>query len=152
MPAMASEVVHVSGHIIDSLILPKVLDEIMDLNGTFEILEVTIGKRRADTSSAQLRIHASSQKHLDQILNRIARLGASPLYMKDVRLMQCPKNGVFPPPFYSTTNLSTEVRFRGKWHMVHNIEMDCGIAWRFAVVSDRFFQQAKRAFGFAVLA
>ena len=65
---MPSEIVQVRGHIIDSLILPKVLDEIMDLNGTFEILDVAIGKRKTDTSSARLRIHAASQKRLD--LNR----------------------------------------------------------------------------------
>ncbi|HAM40143.1 MAG TPA: TIGR00300 family protein, partial [Candidatus Omnitrophica bacterium] len=44
---MPSEIVRVSGHIIDSLILPKVLDEIMDLDGTFEILQLSIGKRKA---------------------------------------------------------------------------------------------------------
>ena len=76
---MASEVIQVNGHIIDSLILPKVLDEIMDLNGTFEILEVNIGKRKADVSAARLRIQAPSQKQLDHILKRIARLGPVPV-------------------------------------------------------------------------
>src|SRR5438105_4067549 len=33
-----SEEVEIAGHIIDSLLLPKVLDEIMSLGGTFEIL------------------------------------------------------------------------------------------------------------------
>ena len=125
---MPSEVVHVHGHIIDSLILPKVLDEIMDLNGTFEILEVAIGKRKTDTSSARLRIHAASQHRLDHILKRIARLGAVPLTLRDVHLVRAAKDGVFPPSFYSTTNLPTEIRFRGRWRSVRNIEMDCGIA------------------------
>ncbi len=124
---MASEIVHVSGHIIDSLILPKVLDEIMDLNGTFEILDIAIGKRKTDTSSARLRIEADSHAHLDQILQRLARLGATPLAVKDVRLVRAPKRGVFPPAFYSTTNLPTEIRFRGTWRKVRNIEMDCGV-------------------------
>ena len=124
---MASDIVHVTGHIIDSLILPKVLDEIMDLRGTFEILEVVIGKRKTDTSSARLRIHAASQKRLDYILKRIARLGAIPLHLRDVRLVQALKEGVFPPAFYSTTNLPTEIRFRGRWRSVQRIEMDCGI-------------------------
>ena len=115
------------GHIIDSLILPKILDEIMDLDGTFEILDVAIGKRKTDPSSARLRIHAGSQRHLDHILHRLARLGASPEQMKDVHLVQATKEGVFPPAFYSTTNLPTEVRFRGRWRKVRNIEMDCGI-------------------------
>ncbi|MEC4669239.1 MAG: hypothetical protein VST65_06860, partial [Nitrospirota bacterium] len=34
---MVSETVQVSGHILDSLTLPKILDEIIDLEGTFEI-------------------------------------------------------------------------------------------------------------------
>jgi len=124
---MASEVVHVSGHIIDSLILPKVLDEIMDLNGTFEILDISIGKRKTDTSTAQLRIHAQSPRHLETILKRLARLGALPVQDKDVRLIRATKEGVFPPTFYSTTNLPTEIRFRGRWRTVQHIEMDCGI-------------------------
>jgi lysine-ketoglutarate reductase/saccharopine dehydrogenase-like protein (TIGR00300 family) len=99
----------------------------MDLNGTFEILDVAIGKRKTDTSSARLRIHAPSQKHLDHILKRIARLGAMPLHLRDVRLVQALKEGVFPPAFYSTTNLPTEIRFRGRWRGVQRIEMDCGI-------------------------
>ncbi|MBI2495843.1 MAG: TIGR00300 family protein [Candidatus Omnitrophica bacterium] len=125
---MPSEIVQVSGHIIDSLILPKVLDEIMDLNGTFEILDIAIGKRKTDTSNARLRIEAASQTHLDQILKRLARLGAAPLCAKDVRLVRATKEGVFPPAFYSTTNLPTEIRFRGRWRRVRGIEMDCGIA------------------------
>ena len=124
---MASEIVAVSGHIIDSLILPKVLDEIMDLEGTFEILEVHIGKRKTDPSTARLRIHAHSQRHLDLILKRLARLGATPLHLKDVRLVPATKDGVFPQAFYSTTNLPAEIRFRGRWRPVDGIEMDCGI-------------------------
>ena len=65
---MASEVVSVSGHIIDSLILPKILDEIMDLEGTFEILELRVGKRKTDPSTARLRIHARSPHQLETIL------------------------------------------------------------------------------------
>jgi len=127
MHAMPSEVIQLSGHIIDSLILPKVLDEIMDLNGTFEILEMTVGKRKTDPSIARLRIQAGTQRQLALILKRLSRLGALPLHLKDVHLVRAPRDGVFPANFYSTTNLSTDVRFRGKWRRVERIEMDCGI-------------------------
>lgn len=127
---MPSEIIRLSGHIIDSLILPKVLDEIMDLDGTFEIQDIRIGKRKADPSSARLRVQASSARQLDHILKRLARLGAVPVHVTDVRLVRAPKEGVFPPAFYSTTNLPTEIRFRGRWRMVRRIEMDCGIAVR----------------------
>ncbi len=124
---MASEIVDVNGHIIDSLILPKILDEIMDLDGTFEILDIAIGKRKTDTSHARLRVHAESRQRLETILKRLTRLGAIPWHLRDVRLIRAPKDGVFPPSFYSTTNLPTEIRFRGRWRKVKGIEMDCGI-------------------------
>ena len=124
---MASEIVRLSGHIIDSLTLPKILDEIMDLNGSFEILELTVGKRSSDPSQARLRIQAGSTRHLAMILKRIARLGASAVSAADVHLVRAPRDGVFPDGFYSTTNLPTDIRFRGKWRRVHDIEMDCAI-------------------------
>ena len=124
---MASEIVHVSGHIIDSLILPKILDEIMDLDGSFEIVDIRIGTRKSDPSSASLRIQAESPRRLETILKRLARLGAIPAQLRDVRVIRATKDGVFPPTFYSTTNLPTEARFRGRWRAVERIEMDCGI-------------------------
>jgi lysine-ketoglutarate reductase/saccharopine dehydrogenase-like protein (TIGR00300 family) len=124
---MASETITVSGHIIDSLTLPKILDEIMDQGGTFEILDVRIGKRKQDASSARLKVSASSRSALDAILKRLARLGAQAAEATDAHLVKATQDGVFPPTFYSTTNLPTAVRVRGRWLNVPNIEMDCGI-------------------------
>ncbi|MBI4343479.1 MAG: TIGR00300 family protein [Candidatus Omnitrophica bacterium] len=124
---MTSEVIRVSGHIIDSLILPKILDEIMDLNGTFEILHIAIGTRKTDPSQARLRVSAASARHLEQILQRLSRLGAVREAAQDARLRRAPRDGVFPADFYSTTNLPTDVRVRGRWRTVERIEMDCGI-------------------------
>ena len=125
---MASEVVQVRGHIIDSLILPKILDEIMDLDGNYELLDVRIGKRNVDPSVARLKVSATSRARLASILTRIGRLGAQPMALRDAQLIKAPRNGVFPPTFYSTTNLPTEVRVQGRWLPVRNIEMDCGIS------------------------
>ena len=46
---MVSEVVELRGHIIDSLLLPKVLDEITAREGRFELEELTVGSRRDAT-------------------------------------------------------------------------------------------------------
>ena len=124
---MPSEVIQVSGHIIDSLILPKIFDEIMDLDGSFEILEMRIGKRKTDPSVARLQVSAPSEPALAVILKRLARLGANPVAQTDAQLAPAAKDGVFPPAFYSTTNLPTFVRYRGRWLPVSGIEMDCGI-------------------------
>ena len=124
---MASEVVSVSGHIIDSLILPKILDEIMDLSGTFEIEELRVGTRTTDPSTARLRVEARSPQQLATILHRLSRLGAVPVAPHDATLARAPKAGVFPNGFYSTTNLPTEVRLGGRWRPVQRIEMDCAV-------------------------
>ena len=112
---MPSELIQVRGHIIDSLILPKILDEIMDVGGTFEIQELAIGKRNTDPSTARLKVSAASQRALDSILKRLARLGATAVALHDAQLVAARKHGVFPAAFYSTTNLPTDVRVRGRW-------------------------------------
>jgi hypothetical protein len=47
---MPSETIELRGHIIDSLILPKVLDEIIARKASFKIGEISIGEQRADQS------------------------------------------------------------------------------------------------------
>mgnify|MGYP001571494214 CR=1 FL=1 len=122
---MPAEIVRVSGHIIDSLILPKILDEIMNQDGTFEILQLCIGKRKADPSTARLKVSARPQPALQSILKRLVRLGATPEVAADVHLARARKDGVLPSAFYSTTNLPTFIRYRGRWRTVERIEMDC---------------------------
>ena len=48
------EDVQIAGHIIDSLILPKILDLITAGGGTFRIKRITIGQARTDPSCATL--------------------------------------------------------------------------------------------------
>ena len=61
-----SEEIEVSGHLIDSLILTKIFDKIMDLKGEFQVQEINIGKRKKDQSYARLLINGKNQKHLGQ--------------------------------------------------------------------------------------
>ena len=48
------EEIELRGHIIDSLILPRVLDAIMDLKGNFQILQLDVGKTKTDESYAKI--------------------------------------------------------------------------------------------------
>jgi lysine-ketoglutarate reductase/saccharopine dehydrogenase-like protein (TIGR00300 family) len=121
------EDVEIVGHIIDSLILPKVLDEIMALGGRFEIREIRVGQRRNDASYAQLRVIATTPEHLEKLLTAIGRHGAVPLHQQDCRLVPADMDGAFPEGFYSTTNQDTQIRLKGTWLRVDRQEMDCGI-------------------------
>ena len=75
---MARSIVQISGHIIDSLLLPKVLDLIVNLGAEFEILEIQVGHRRADRSYARIQIEAPSPEALDRVLAKIREHGALP--------------------------------------------------------------------------
>jgi len=125
--AAFSEEVELSGHIIDSLLLPKVLDEISSLGGEFEILHIQVGHGRRDPSYARLRISAPSEDELDGILAQIGQHGAVPVSPHDCRLEAADMDGAFPEGFYCTTNEDTEIRVSGVWIPVDDQEMDCGI-------------------------
>jgi lysine-ketoglutarate reductase/saccharopine dehydrogenase-like protein (TIGR00300 family) len=119
-----SREIEVSGHIIDSLILSKIFDGVMDLDGEFEILKIKIGKKKRDESYAKLRIIGKNQKHLDQILELVYREGATAKIQKEVKLKAAPKNCTMPENFYSTTNNYTQIFRNGKWIKVENMMMD----------------------------
>ncbi len=126
--AGVAEEVEVRGHIVDSLLLPKILDRILQMGGTFEILECRIGVRRVDPSYARVAIRAGSAAQLDAILGDLVEHGASPVAPEDARVEPADIAASFPDGFYSTTNQRTQVRLEGRWVEVQDQEMDCGIA------------------------
>lgn len=124
---MYSREVELSGHIIDSLIIPKALDLIMDMGGDFNILEFQVGKRKKDISYAKLEVKGESEEHLGEILDELSEIGALVVEIREVELEPSPKDKTFPDEFYSTTNHPTSVRFKNQWINVDDIEMDCAI-------------------------
>lgn len=73
---MFLETVELRGHIIDSLILPKVLDQIVTGGATFNIVEFKIGQKRVDQSFARIEISAPTQSELDDLVQRLREHGA----------------------------------------------------------------------------
>ncbi len=127
---MRAREVEFEGHLIDSMILPKVLDTILDLDGEFEILEFRIGRRKHDPSYARLLVIGRDEKHLDEILRELHKLGARLPDVEDVELAEAPADKVLPDNFYVTTNHPTYVRYGGEWLEVEDISMDRAIVVR----------------------
>jgi lysine-ketoglutarate reductase/saccharopine dehydrogenase-like protein (TIGR00300 family) len=125
---MPSEHVTLEGHIIDSLTLPKVLDEVIELRASFEIVDLQIGVKHEDPSFARIKVTAGSEEELTRLVERLRRHGANSETVADASLAEADIAGAFPPGFYSTTNLETEVRLDNRWVRVEHPEMDCGIA------------------------
>src|SRR5436309_7788357 len=99
--APAVEEVEVRGHIVDSLLLPKILDRILQMGGTFEIRECKIGARRIDPSYARIAIRGGSAAEVQEIVGDLVAHGASPVEAENARVVPADIAGAFPDDFYS---------------------------------------------------
>jgi len=121
------EDVEIHGHIIDSLILPKVLDEILTHGGSYVLKDIRVGQRQSDPSHVRIEVRAPTAGVLQEILDTIHDHGAVPATTQDCTVVAADIDGAFPEGFYSTTNYRTQIRLGGEWIEVEDQEMDCGI-------------------------
>src|SRR5207237_9474820 len=125
---MFSETIELRGHIIDSLILPKVLDQILTHGANFKITEINIGQKRADQSFSRIDVSAETREALDGLILRLRQQGAEVVERANAQVASAPADGVFPRDFYVTTNQQTFVRLDGKEIEVRPAMMDSAIA------------------------
>lgn len=123
----SQEHVFLQGHIIDSLVLAKVLDLILMMGGTFDLEDVHIGKTREEPSRARIVIRTASKSLLNDILKAIQPHGASVEREANCRTKPAPADGILPEEFYATTHLPTQIRLKERWVDVDRIEMDLAI-------------------------
>ena len=116
--------IEIKGHLIDSMILTRIFDKIMDLKGDFNVLEFHVGKKKDELSYARLLISGNEKKHLDQLLASIYIEGAQPKEIDGVILKAAPNDMEMPIDFYSTTNNATQIFLNNEWIDVHNMMMD----------------------------
>ena len=124
---MTSETVEVHGHLIDSGVLSRVLDDILEYGGDYSIDKFEVGKTPTDESYARLTVKSETDDDLSRLIMRLQTHGVNPTDPGEATLREVEQDGVFPDDFYSTTNLETVVRLGGHWVPVENPEMDCGI-------------------------
>jgi len=132
------------GHLIDSMIFPKVLDTILDLDGEFEILEFRVGKKKTDYSYARLLVIGKDEEHLKKILHELHKLGGRIPEAEEVEVKPAPADKVLPDNFYVTTNHPTFVNYKGKWLPVEDIGMDKIIAIRDGKAVCIFLSEVKK--------
>jgi len=119
-----SKIIEVKGHLIDSLVLTKIFDRVMDLEGKFEVMKISVGKLKTDESYAKLRIIGKNNAHLNEIMTALHREGATTKTQKKCKTKAATKNMLFPDNFYSTTNNHTSIYHNNKWVNVDNMMMD----------------------------
>ncbi len=127
----ASETVEVTGHLMDSGILSRILDDIREYDGDYTIDQFNVGHESGDTSHATITVSAEDDGALQRLLMRLQTRGVNQVDPGEAGVAVCEQDGVFPDGFYSTTNLATRVRLSGRWVDVDNPEMDCGLIVEF---------------------
>ena len=122
-----SETVEVTGHLMDTGILSRILDDIREYGGDYAIDRFDVGHDSSDSSQATITVTAEDEDALQRLLMRLQTRGVNQVHPGTAGVSVCEQDGVFPDGFYSTTNLVTRVRLGGKWIEVQNPEMDCGL-------------------------
>ncbi|MGI8938212.1 MAG: TIGR00300 family protein [Iamia sp.] len=123
MPAV--ETFTLEGHIVDSLILPKVLDLVLESGSDYQLRDVVIGRTPTDPSRAVIEVTAPDDATLAALAEQLLVQGANPETTGDAATAPSPADGVAPAGFSATTNLTTEVRVDERWITADRAEMDC---------------------------
>ncbi len=122
-----SETVELSGHLLDTGQLSRILDDIAEYGGRFTFDRFDVGRAATDESHAVITVSASDPNELARLLMRLQTHGANLVDPGEATIREATQDGVFPDDFYSTTNLDTLVRIGSQWIEVEQPEMDCGL-------------------------
>jgi lysine-ketoglutarate reductase/saccharopine dehydrogenase-like protein (TIGR00300 family) len=138
-----SELVEAHGHLVDSHIMERIFDSVVEYGGRFEVEHFSIGRTNSDPSSLRLRVETSSQDVLDKLMTQLLALGCAAVDSTDVELKPAEKDCCVPEDFYSTTNQRTQVRYRGQWIEASDQRMDAMIVVRDGAAACRRLRDIK---------
>lgn len=121
------ETLEAEGHLIDSQLLARIFDKIVERGGAYEVEEFHIGRTNDEPSRARLVVSAPDERVLRDLVAQLVPLGCRMVSERDARFEACTKDGCAPLDFYSTTNHRTQVRLAGRWTEVERQRMDAAI-------------------------
>src|SRR5258708_7019973 len=124
---MHQEVVEAEGHLIDSHLMERIFDTVVEYNGKFEVEEFRIGRTNAEASYLRMRVETGGPEDMEKLVSQLLGLGCTPIASGDVTTSPVERDCCAPEDFYSTTNHHTQVRYGGKWIDVDNQRMDAMI-------------------------
>ena len=126
-----TRVIQMQGHLLDSGLINRALDLIVEGGGSFQVLDFRLGEQRQSTSAARIKVSAPSHEVMEELMAQLIDLGAvapDDRSERDAQLEPIELPGVAPDDFYVTTIYPTEVRVQGRWIRLQNQRMDGAIA------------------------
>ena len=118
------EVVEAEGHLIDSHIMERIFDTVVEYGGRFEVEQFRIGRTNSEASYLRLRLEAQEAGQMEQMLQQLLGLGCSAADPGDAALTVVEQDRCAPDDFYSSTNYRTQVRHEQRWIDVDKQRMD----------------------------
>jgi len=127
----ATALVELEGHIVDSLMLAKVLDIILDVGADYVVEEFRLGKTQQDMSFVRVQVTAKNDHALDALLEELQVHGVNRLVLVETDAVTLPasQDGVFPSGFCVTTNLVTRCGLVGYGGACRIRKWTVGCAW-----------------------
>jgi lysine-ketoglutarate reductase/saccharopine dehydrogenase-like protein (TIGR00300 family) len=124
-----SKIIQMQGHLLDTGLVNRALDVVVDGGGSFQVLDFKLGVQKQSTSEAKIRVSAPDREIMTTILSRLIEIGAilPSETDRDAQLAPVEQEGVSPDDFYVTTIYPTEVKIKGEWVRATKQRMDAAL-------------------------
>ena len=77
VPLPFQETVEAHGHLIDSHIMERIFDTVVEFQGRFEVEIFQIGRTNSDPSHLRLKIETPDRERMDSLLGQLLGLGCT---------------------------------------------------------------------------
>ncbi len=135
------------GHLIDSGLLTRMLNIIVDEGADYTVIAFSMGKVRTDSSHLELEVRCSREQQLDAVTGHLVNQGCYEKEVQEAVVRPAPKDSCVPDDFYATTNRRTQVFRRGQWRDVADMRMDGVVVEKHDALACRLIRDVKAGEG-----
>lgn len=135
------------GHLIDSGLLTRMLNIIVDEGADYTVIDFSMGKVRTDSSRLEIEVRCSREEQLDAVTGHLVNQGCYEKEVQEALVRPATKDSCVPDDFYATTNRRTQVFRRGQWRNVADVRMDGVVVERQGGLACRLIREVKAGEG-----
>ena len=121
---MTSALLEMHGHLIDSLLLAKVIDRIQGSGYDYVVADLCIGARKQDISTAQITVWAPTAEDLEVLLVELRVHGVHRVVEEEARFVPVTQAGQAPAGAYLRHIPVSQVLHQGHWQSVAGSNTD----------------------------
>lgn len=124
---MISALLELHGHLIDSLLLAKVIDRIQMSGYDYVLADLRVGTRKQDLSTAQITVWVPSSEDLELLLQELRIHGVHLVANEEATFAPVLEAGRAPAGAYLRHLPASQVLHHGQWISVEGTDSDWAI-------------------------